>query len=135
MGINIQWDDDAQTRFRYHFDEHWTWDEFFAAKNQAKPLLDAVGHKFAVIIDLTEVSRLPPDSLAQSRNALRNGHPNAFFIILVVPNPVVRTIIGTLRDIAPITPRTIEIASTLDAARALVNQHLLADKTTPTSGS
>jgi hypothetical protein len=134
MGIHIRWDDADQTSFVYHFDEHWTWDEFFAAKEQAKILLDAVSHKFAVIIDLTEVSRLPADSLAKSRHALRSGHPGAVFIVLVVPNAVVRTVIGTLRDIAPITPRLVDIVSTLDEARTQVNQHLLADKHTPSPG-
>lgn len=52
----------------------------------------------------------------------------------MVPNAVVRTVIGTLRDIAPITPRLVEIASTLDEARTQVNQHLLADKHIPSPG-
>ncbi|MEO8609149.1 MAG: hypothetical protein ABI690_14765 [Chloroflexota bacterium] len=128
MAIHIQWDNDEQTRFLYHFDAAWVWDEFFAAKDRAKIMMDAVSHKFAVIIDLTEVSRLPADSLARARNALRSGHPGAFFIVLVVPHPVVRTVIGTLRDIAPLSPRSIEIASSLDEARTMVDQHLLAYK-------
>lgn len=65
MGIIIGWDDDAQTRFLYHFEEDWTRDEFFAAKEQAKGMMDAVSHEFAIILDLTQVSRLPPDSLAR----------------------------------------------------------------------
>jgi hypothetical protein len=134
MGIHIRWDNAEQTSFVYHFDEGWTWDEFFAARDQFRPMLDAAGHKFAVIIDLTEVSRLPADSLTKSRNALRNAHPAVFFIVLVVPHPVVRTVIGTLRDIAPISPRVVGIVPTLDEARALVNQRLLAAKTTHTPG-
>ena len=41
MGIHISWDDDAQTCFRYHFEEQWTWDEFFAAKDHVKIMMDA----------------------------------------------------------------------------------------------
>jgi hypothetical protein len=134
MGIDIRWDNPDQTRFVYHFEAQWTWDEFFVAKEQAKTLLDVANHKFVVIIDLTEVSRLPADSLAKARYALTNGHPNAFYIVLVVPNAIVRTIIGTLRDIAPITNRTLEFAATLDEARDLADTRLLADNTAHTPG-
>src|SRR5689334_23348396 len=124
MGIHISWDDDAQTRFLYQFDADWTRDEFFAAKDQAKTMMDVVPHKFAIIIDLTQVSRLPPDSLARARNALRDGHPGAAFIVTVVADPVFRTVIGTLRDIAPISPRAVEIVSTLDEARLKAHDYL-----------
>src|SRR5262245_37762244 len=134
MGIKIEWDDAEQTRFIYHFDEAWTWDEFFVAKERAKSMLDAVPHKFTVIIDLSATTRLPANSLANSRNALRNGHPNAFLIVLVVPHAVVRTVISTLRDIAPISPRPIELVSTLDEARALAEKRYLTDKTTYVPG-
>jgi hypothetical protein len=44
----------------------------------------------------------------------------------------VRTVIGILRGIiVPITPRLVEIGSTLEKARAQLNQHLL--ETTKTS--
>ena len=124
MGIHVSWDDDAQTRFLYHFEQQWTREEFFAARDHAKTMMDAVAHKFAIIIDLTQVSRLPPDSLARARNALRSGHPGAVFIVTVAPDPVVRTVIATLRDIAPISPRVVDIVSTLDEARLLAHQHL-----------
>jgi hypothetical protein len=135
MGINIAWDNDARTIFRYDFEPEWTWDEFFAAKEQAKPLLDAAPHQFAVLINATQMSHLPPDSLANARHALRSGHPNAFLIVLVIQNAVVRATVITLRDIAPLAPRTIEITATLDDARALVRERLLTHKTTPNPDS
>jgi hypothetical protein len=124
MGINISWDDADQTRFVYQFEASWTRDEFFVAKDRAKTMMDAVPHKFAIILDLTRVSRLPPDSLVRARNALRDGHPNAVFIVTVASDPVFRTDIGTLRDIAPISPRAVEIVPTLDEARLIAHQHL-----------
>ena len=87
-------------------------------------MMDAVPYKFAIILDLTRVSRLPPDSLVRARNALRDGHPGAAFIVTVAADPVFRTVIGTLRDIAPISPRAVEIVSTLDEARAKAHHYL-----------
>jgi hypothetical protein len=131
MGIHIAWDNDEHTIFRYTFESRWTWDQFFAAKDQARPLLDACPHPFAVVIDISPVTRLPANSLANSRKALRSGHPRAAMIILVTPSPVLRTMVRALRDVAPISPRAVDVVATLDEARALVRERLQRPITDP----
>jgi hypothetical protein len=130
MGIQCGWDNDEHTVFRYSFDKKWSWEDFFAAKEKAWPELDATPHKFAILIDATLVSQLPPNALANARNALRSGHPRASVVVLVVRNPVVRSVIGTLRNVAPLSPRRVDIVATLDEARALIAERLLADPST-----
>jgi len=124
MGVEVTWDNDGQTIFRYSLDERWTWEEFFAAKKQANALMEAISRKFGVIIAAPHMSLLPLNTLSNARNALRTAHPNAVMIVMVVTQPFVRTVISTLRDMARVTPIPIEIASTLDEAREILHKRL-----------
>ena len=81
----------------------------------------------------TDHDRFPVD-LPDELLDIRSGHPGAALIVTVAADPVYRTVIGTLCDIAPISPRIVDIVSSLEDARALVQERLLVDKTTHASG-
>jgi len=91
MGIQVVWDDDAKRMIRYNFDERWSWDEFFAAREGAIRLIDTVSHKIGVIMDLPPNIEVPPNVLTNVRSALRTKHPNTVVIVFVITTPLLRT--------------------------------------------
>ncbi|MEO8609147.1 MAG: hypothetical protein ABI690_14755 [Chloroflexota bacterium] len=124
MAVEFVWDNAEKTIFRYIFDPGWTWEAFFAAKKEANVIMDMVGHKFGVILHLPSDNVIPPDVIANTRNGLRNKHPNTAVIVVVSERPFVRTMVGTIRALPPLTNTGIETASDLDEAYAIVHEIL-----------
>ena len=124
MGVQVSWGNDDKTIVHYHFDNNWTWDEFFPAKAQAYAMIEAVNHKVGVILETQHDGVIPPNLLINGRNALRNKHPNATIIVIVVTRPFIRTMIGTVRAFSPLSQVHLELAFTLDEARQRVLDYL-----------
>lgn len=124
MAIGVIWDNDEQTIIQYSVEPDWTWDELFAAKEQANALMDTVSHKLGVILCMPSDGAIPLDVLANTRNGLRHKHPNTVVIVVVSDRPFVRTMIETIRTLPPLADHGLETASTLDEARAIVRERL-----------
>lgn len=131
MGIRVDWDNEDHTIMHYRFDQHWTWEEFETARKQAIDWIDTVTHKVGVIVETPPEMVVPPNVLTHVRHMLRTKHANTVIITFVVTDPLLRTMIITLRSIAFHAPVSIEIAATLDEARDIIHQHLKAPDSTP----
>jgi hypothetical protein len=44
MGVTVQWDNAERNVLRYEFSGSWTWEEFFAAQESRRPMIDGIGH-------------------------------------------------------------------------------------------
>lgn len=126
MGITVNWDNPAKTILRYDFDERWSWEEFFVAKKQAYTMIGTVSHKVGVIMNAPPNVTMPPNMLTHSLSALRNKHPNTLVLVFVLTRPFMRAMISTLGKISRLAASSIELATTLDEARALADKRLRA---------
>ena len=123
MGILIHWDDNNRI-VHYQLDSDWTWDEFFDAKKQANEMMDTVSHKLGVIIEAPPKPSLPPNLIVNARNALRSTHRNTIMIVIVAAHPLVRTMFHTTRALGRLANFRVELAYTLDEARAVITKRL-----------
>lgn len=124
MAVQVSWDNDDKTIIHYQFDTDWTWDEFFVAKARAQALISSVSHKVGVILETQHDGIIPYNLLANARNGLRTKHPNTAIVVIVVTRPFIRTMIGTIRALSPLSHVHIERASTLDEARPMILDYL-----------
>jgi hypothetical protein len=136
VGVSVFWDNEVKTIVRYLCDEHWTWEEFFAAKDQAYTLIDTVAHNVGVIVDSPFTPVLPPNMLVEARKAIRTKHPNTKIAVLIIKNSVLRTIVTTMKHAAPVAGSLIEITSSLEDARRIVASRLhgIAERSRALSG-
>jgi hypothetical protein len=126
MGITVDWDNTAKTIVRYEFDEQWKWEEFYVAKKHAYTIINTVPHKVGVIMNAPPNVQLPPNMLTHSLSALRNKHPNTVILVFVLTQPFMRAMISTMGKISRMASSSIELATTLDEARAIVDKRLYA---------
>jgi hypothetical protein len=126
MGIIVDWDNSAKTIVRYEFDEQWGWEEFYVAKKRAYTLINTVSHKVGVIMNAPSNVQLPPNMLTHSLSALRNKHPNTIVLVFVLTKPFLRAMISTMGKISRTAASSIELATTLDEARTIVDKRLRA---------
>ena len=63
MGINLYWDDDAQTVVLCEFEGAWTWDELQRVLQTVKKLSQENGQVFGAIIDIRKSGSIPGGNL------------------------------------------------------------------------
>lgn len=125
MAITVNWDDDSQRIVRYVFDEHWTWEEFFKAVQEARRLIDDAPGDVGVIMDsASRRMKYPPNMLTNLRQALNNKHPRTQIIVVVVNNPFLLAMVGILAQISGTRGRAVRVAHDLPQARQMVLSYL-----------
>src|SRR5688572_3776737 len=60
MGIKVEWYKGRQDILRYIYDGQWTWDDLWAAFEEARKMMESVDPKIVhVFIDMSKSSMLP----------------------------------------------------------------------------
>ena len=124
MGIDLHWDNDAQTVMMCAVDEHWTWDEMDASMRQIKSITDSADHEIAAIVDVTKGVNIPggifsPNTLNQAKQMLKMGETSTPGpVIIVGASSMIKTIYNTLRGMDKNGLNNVSFAATVDEARA-----------------
>ncbi len=125
MTIEVVWDDEAHTVIRHIFSERWTWEEFFAAIDEAQVMIDTAPGPIGVIIDgRAETMQMPPNMLSNGRTVLSRAHPRTKIVVVVIRNPFINVMVMTLSRISGARGRTLLSVDNIDEARRLVHEHL-----------
>jgi hypothetical protein len=123
MGIELYWDNDAQTVIWCEFDADWTWDEMDATMTKVKNITDSTEREIAAIIDVRRGVNLPggilnPQAITQAKKMLRMGDGGKTAPVVVVgASPLIKTIYSTVRTMDKNGLSNVAFAETLDQAR------------------
>lgn len=125
MGIDIQWYDDQHKIVLIRFDEHWTWQDFYALDPRSQGFLNSVQHEICYIVDLSQTRKLPQGvSLRDVRQVLEFRHPLSDWVILVGISPYLRAILSAVLSAMSDLDTTFIYARHLDEALDLARQRL-----------
>jgi hypothetical protein len=121
MGVNVSWDDPDQTILLFKFTAPWTMHDYAAAGDQEWIMLDSVGHRVDIILDLRCLDSLPSDMARCIWNAAAHVHLNRALLILVGEPHITQPFASVLRDVYPRSDGDIiQVESTYDA-RAIIS--------------
>lgn len=123
MGIQVSWDD-SQTLL-ITFQSGWTWDELFAAVEQADKFIVSVPHRVNMMIDIRQAGGLPRDFLSKAGDLLNQGEAraNEGEKVVVGANWLIRTAYQGFLSLYGhrVEGRPLQFASSPEEARALLN--------------
>lgn len=126
MGIEVYWDNDAQTVIWCEFDKDWTWDEMDATMHKVKRITDKADREIAAIIDVRRGVNLPggtiftPAAFNQAKKMLQMGEGGSGPVVVVGASPLIKTIYSTVRTMDKNGLSNVSFANTLDEARTLL---------------
>ncbi len=123
MSVEVEWDNPERTILRYTVIGHWTWEEFYAARDHARVLADEVAQtKIDAIIDIRIGSMFPRNSLTHFRDMPEDAHPKLENgTVVVVENSLfVRTLMDIMRRANRTAMENFHRARSLDEARAIL---------------
>jgi hypothetical protein len=124
MAINVEWDNPEKTILCYYFDQRWSWDEFFEARNQALSMIDTVTHKVGVIMNTPPNIVVPSNVLTHSLSSLRHTHPNTVIIVFIAGKPFLNMVISMMTKVSHKTNDYMAMADNMDEARVLIAKRL-----------
>ncbi len=124
MSVEVEWDNPERTILRYTVIGHWTWEEFYAARDRARGLADEVAlTKIDTIIDIRVGSIFPHNSLMHFRDMSSEAHPKLENgSVVVVENTLfARTLMDIMRRANHSGMENFYSAPSLDEARAMLH--------------
>ncbi|MCA9910931.1 MAG: hypothetical protein KC519_19885, partial [Anaerolineae bacterium] len=98
MGIQLNWDDSAQTILHCQFESKWTWEDLFQIADRVKAITDNTSHTVAAIIDLTDGMTIPggnffsPAALANARQLLTLGDGSTGPVVIVGATTLIKLV-------------------------------------------
>jgi len=129
MGIELYWDNDAQTVLLVEFAAKWTWDELDAMLIKIKKTTDkAAPQIIAAIIDLRVGGHLPggtifsPGAVNQAKKILSMGEGATGPVVVVGGGGLIRAAYNLMRGIDPTAVSNVSFADSIDAARDRLKQ-------------
>lgn len=122
MGIDVRWFDERHNAILYTFQSPWDWDDYYAISGIAGEMFRDVGHKVAIIIDLTSSTGLPPGALTHLRRGINKEYDNRGTVILVGMNRFVQSMSSMMVRLFPQAAKQMRMVGTLEDARAVIDE-------------
>ena len=121
MGVEVRWVNPDKTVILFVYVHPWSWDDLHEARSTRDDMLEAVDHAVTVIVDLTASRQLPPNLFAGIRRVWEKKHSKSGSIILVCPNPLLRSACNVLLRLTPGMTSHVRMTYTLSEAYTLLN--------------
>ncbi len=121
MNIHYHWADDNQTLLMFTLQNGWTWEEYFATLKALVASIRQLEHPVDVIVENTSKIPFPSGSaLSRLRQILPMLPDNIGVIVVVSPNPFVKTINQILFQLSPRVRAMTELADTREEAHIIL---------------
>lgn len=93
MSVDVNWFDTAKTIVRYDFSGKWTWNEVYAAVDEAIMLENSVPHRVDVLLNLLDSGHIPPNAITHVKTIATTKMPdNVKMAVLITQNRAMQTL-------------------------------------------
>jgi hypothetical protein len=116
MSVEVRWVNAEKTAVLVQAIFPWDWQQSNAAKQQMDNLLETVNQPVALIIDLSQAQRVPPNTISNVNLMMLNKHPHVSRVILVGLGSFFQIITNIIIRLYPEFQNILVLTNTLDAA-------------------
>ena len=120
MPVNVSWDNADHNVVRYDYTGKWTWEEVYAAIDQANALMHSVSHPVSIIHDLTQSAGIPSSALTHAHR-ITMGIPENWAVSVVVGSGMfTESLLNIFTKIYRKLGDRYQTAHSLDEARVII---------------
>lgn len=119
MPVKTRWDNKKQTIWRYTFDKKWTWQQFEAARTEARRIIIDQPHRVDFIFDLSRCKTIPDGFMVRTRQVLRQVKRTSDIYVIVGQAEAYNFYVKTF----PAERERLHHTDDLAAARLFINRH------------
>lgn len=95
--MRVEWYDDTHTLVYWELSEHWTWDEFHAARRASNALILSQPGIVHVVIDMRLNRELPLALVPNAQLLIDEAPPNVGYVIVIASNLLNMTLLGIVQ--------------------------------------
>lgn len=99
MGVQVTWDDDANTILHYRLEGRWRWNELYTAVKEGHALNHDSSRDVFAIVDLEKSLGVPPSAIAQFGTLSTLTRPNTKIVVFVAGGGFVSALIKTFNRV------------------------------------
>lgn len=138
MPYQISWDDAAHTILRIDITGESNWGEPLIAQKEVNALVEGTGNPCTMILNLSTVTRMPPNALSQAQKIMTGWHPHIESVVMVGKSSFIKKLVvaafRVYRSIRKLDETTL-FAADLIEARQLIQEHRRVHSPTHDAGS
>ncbi|MFN8373789.1 MAG: hypothetical protein U0694_13055 [Anaerolineae bacterium] len=123
MPVNIQWDDEAQTRVLFEFSGKWTWDEYQKARQQGIRMTTDLPQIVNLIVDYSHCDMFPSNMLSHFGSSIEQNPKPFELAVIVTGSPFVKTLVNVITKVYTRKGVNFKVARTLEDARKIFAEH------------
>lgn len=99
MGVQVMWDDEAQTILHYKMEGRWRWNELYTAVKDGHTLNSNTSLNVYAIVNLESSLGIPPSAVAQFGTLSTLKRPNTRIVVFVAGGGFVSALIKTFNRV------------------------------------
>ena len=99
MGVQVTWDDTAQTILHYKMQGRWRWNELYNAVKEGHALNSDTTQNVYAIVNLEDSLGIPPSAVAQFGTLSTLKRPNTRIVVFVAGGGFVSALIKTFNRV------------------------------------
>ena len=122
MPVRIEWDNPQQTILHVCYEGQWTWKEFYDAAKDCAALASTVPHRVYIIAEMSGGFLPPGAPFVHSEKVMKQGNGNMGFVVVVSSNRFINGLMSVSSRIVPKWGEKYCTATTIEQARALIEQ-------------
>lgn len=130
MGVQVTWDDDANTILHYRLEGRWRWNELYAAVKEGHALNHDGSRDVFAIVDLEKSLGVPPSAIAQFGTLSTLTRPNTKIVVFVAGGGFVSALIKTFNRVYQGSgvqscwmPTVVDAYALIERERIMPNRH------------
>lgn len=125
MGIQLEWDDEAQTTLLCSFEREWTWDDLYATTDKVKAITDNTDATIGAILDMRGGISIPggnffsPTAFENAKRLLTIGEGGSGPVVIVGATGLIKMVYEAFKGMdRRAASANITFVDTLEDARA-----------------
>ena len=123
MSVHIEWDNEERTTLLWSFLGRWTWGEFDETVKIMTAMANSVTHQVDLIIDVRQMSILPPDIVTHVKLRYLNKSRRIERLLAVGVDSHLQLFWNTFTDLPYARHLKLTFFETLDDARTYLDTH------------
>ncbi len=121
MSVRLEWDNEERSVIRYIFEGQWTWEDYFAARDEAHTHLESAAGLICFIYDV-QTNSAPPAFITTTKSVLKHIHPRTGYVVFVLHHLFMKVLYDTFTRVVPYRRQGYTSASSLAEARHKIAQ-------------
>ena len=123
MSVNLVWDDSQRTTLRFDYEGEWTWNEWYAAMDEAETLIHELGDTVYFINNLGDSTYLPKNAMTNFKQNAIHFHSLVRATVMVSENLFIKVMYNTFKRFAGAWAEQYYFVTSLEEARQMIAEH------------